>query len=180
MRRSNAHRLARALGVALSLTWAAAAWAVEPAAPAGAEAPAEDHLDILLEPVAPGEEPVEAAPPVGIPRVPEADLPAARGLVNPVVSDPAAVSRGRLLFAAHCRVCHGPPDIGPDEDIGLSPPPRDFSSEAFQNARSDGEIFYVIKHGVAGTAMLPWDGRLGDREIWYLVTYIRAAASPAP
>lgn len=147
----------------------------------GREGPAEEHLDTLMQPTAPAAEPLPDAPPVTESRVPSAALGAARKLQNPVASDPEAFAKGRLLFAANCRVCHGPPDVGPDADTGLSPPPRDFNSAAFQNARTDGELFYVIKNGVEGTSMLPWASRLAEREIWYLVTYIReTAAPPAP
>jgi mono/diheme cytochrome c family protein len=155
--------------------WAGAApisHAAEPQMPPAGNA--GEHLDTLLKPVGPP--PEAATPPITDPRVPEADLEAARKLTNPVGDEAEAFSKGRLLFAADCRVCHGPPDAGPDPDTGFSPPPRDFSSAAFQNARSDGELFYVIKHGVEDSTMLPWASRLSDREIWYLVTYIRGAA----
>lgn len=170
-------RAGRLLAAAL-LAWAGAATAAgaaEPQAPP-ATAPAEGHLDTLLKPVGPPPDPSAQAPPVTDPRVPEAELEAARKLVNPLVNDPEAFSKGRLLFAANCRVCHGPPDLGPGPDTGFAPPPRDFSSPAFQGARTDGELFYAIKHGVEGTTMLPWASRLSDREIWYLVSYIRVAA----
>jgi mono/diheme cytochrome c family protein len=170
-------RLTAALLTAALLTWGAAARAAEPEGPP-AVTPAGEHLDTLLKPVAPSEarDPAAEAPPLSDPRVPEADLEAARRLVNPVGNDADAISKGRLLFAADCRVCHGPPDTGPDPDTGFSPPPRDFAAPAFQGARSDGELFYAIKHGVAGTTMLPWASRLSEREMWYLVTYIRSAA----
>lgn len=163
----------------LLVVWAATAQAAEPQAPPAATGTAGEHLDTLLKPVGPAPDAPNQgveAPPVTDPRVPEAALEAARKLVNPVAGNPDALSKGRLLFAADCRVCHGPADTGPDSDTGFAPPPRDFSGAAFQNARSDGEIFYAIKRGVEGTTMLPWASRLSDREVWYLVTYIRGAA----
>jgi mono/diheme cytochrome c family protein len=149
------------------------------AEPAGApDGPAGEHLDTLMQSTVPAAGARPDAPDVTEPRVPAADLAAARRLKNPAAGDPEALAKGRLLFAANCRVCHGPPDTGPDPDTGLSPPPRDFSSAAFRNARTDGELFYVIKNGVQGTSMLPWASRLAEREIWFLVTYIRAASAP--
>lgn len=150
--------------------------AAEPAPTAGSEAPPREDLNRLMGPA-----PAAAAEaPVPESRVPEEHRKEVRLLVNPVTGDAAAVSKGGLLFAANCRVCHGSASEGPPPDSGFNPPPRDFRSAAFHAARTDGELFYAIRHGVDGTAMLPWDGRLSDREIWMLVAYIRTRAGTAP
>lgn len=162
------------------VAWAGAGGAAEPEPPAGREGPPAEALDTLLEPMSKPPDPAAEMPPVSQPRVPPADLKAARTLHNPVAEDPVAVSKGRLLFAANCRVCHGPAEEGPDPDSGFSPPPRDFASTEFQASRTDGEIFFVTKNGVDETAMLPWASRLTDREIWYLVTYIRTLEGADP
>jgi mono/diheme cytochrome c family protein len=165
------------LGLALA-AGAASALAAEPKSDAGPEGPAAEDLDTLLKPVAAPPNPNAEAPPVTQPRVPPRDLNAARARPNPVADDPKAIPKGRLLFAANCRVCHAIADGGPDPDSGFSPPPRDFAGAEFQAGRTDGEIFYVIKNGVDDTAMLAWASRLTDREIWYLVAYIRTLAGP--
>jgi len=150
--------------------------AVEPEPSAGAQSPPKEELKHLM-----ATPPAAAAPaPVPDSRVPEEHRKEVRLLVNPVAGDAAAVSKGGLLFAANCRVCHGSASEGPPPDSGFTPPPRDFRSTAFHAARTDGELFYAIRHGVDGTAMLPWDGRLTDREIWMLVAYIRTRAGTAP
>ena len=42
---------------------------------------------------------------------------------------------------------------------------------------TDGEIFTVIKRGVAPEFfMAPWEGRLADNDIWNIVNYIRSVA----
>jgi mono/diheme cytochrome c family protein len=153
-----------------------AAPAAEPEPPTGPAAPPAQALDHLLStPPAPAD-----AAPVPPSPVADADRRAVSHLVNPMVGDAAGISKGRLLFAANCQVCHGSASEGPPPDSGFNPPPRDFRSAAFHAARSDGELFYVIRHGVDGTAMLPWEGRLTDREIWMLVTYIRTRAGTTP
>lgn len=121
-----------------------------------------------------------AAPPLPESPVPAAERAAVRRMSNPVADDPAALSKGRLLFAAHCQVCHGGPGEGPPADAGFQPPPRDFRSVDFHAARTDGEIYYAIRHGIDGTAMLSWDGRLSEREAWMLVAYIRSRAGTPP
>lgn len=142
-----------------------------PAAPDGPPVPALDHL--LSAPAAAAEAPIPKSP------MPDAERGKVRALENPVAGD-AAASKGGLLFAANCRVCHGSASDGPPPDSGFTPPPRDFRSTAFHAARTDGELFWVIKNGVDGTAMLPWGSRLTEREIWMLVAYIRTRASTPP
>lgn len=159
---------------------AAPALAAEPKPAAGPEGPTADDLDTLLTPVAEPPGPAAPAPPVTDSRVPAKDRKAARERINPLAGDPVAVSKGRLLFAANCHVCHAVDDGGPDPDSGFSPPPRDFTLPEFQATRTDGEIFYVIKNGVEDTAMLPWASRLTDREVWFLVDYIRTLAKDGP
>jgi len=183
MDRQRGIRMARRVGSwlvgACLLSGPVAAWAVEPAPAAGPEAPPAEAMHPMTNPMtaappAPAEEEIPKS------RVPEGGRKAIRRLVNPVEGDPAAVSKGGLLFAANCRVCHGPAAEGPPADSGFTPPPRDFRSTAFHAARADGELFYAIRHGIDDTAMLPWEGRLTDREIWMLVAYIRTRAGTMP
>jgi mono/diheme cytochrome c family protein len=149
----------------------AAVLAAEPEPPAAPEPPIDP---IFSDAPADLEVPVPASP------VPNAEREAVRALTNPVAGDPSALSKGGLLFAAHCTVCHGSASEGPPADSGFTPPPRDFRSAAFHAVRSDGELFWAIKNGVDGTAMLPWEGRLSDREIWMLVAYIRTRIGTPP
>jgi mono/diheme cytochrome c family protein len=149
--------------------------AVEPAPSAAPASPGAEMNHLMAAPPAAAS---EAPVPESV--VPEEHRKEVRLLVNPVAGDAAAVSKGGLLFAANCRVCHGSASEGPPPNSGFTPPPRDFRSRAFHAARTDGELFYAIRHGVDGTAMLPWEGRLTDREIWMLVAYIRTRSGTAP
>ena len=58
----------------------------------------------------------------------------------------------------------------------LNPPPRVFRSRGFWKHRTEGEIFWVIKHGSPGTAMIPFGGLLSDEEIWTVMQYERGFA----
>lgn len=150
------------------------AWAAEPRGGVAGPGPGEDVPGILDQP--------DAAPDrTPLPPVPVAPVPLTyRNMKNPVAETPDNLNKGRLLFAAHCRVCHGP--VAQEDVSGTPFTSVDFSSRAFQAGRTDGELFYRIKTGLPGTAMLAWEGRLSDREIWLLVTYIRLLRSvpPAP
>ena len=105
--------------------------------------------------------------------IPERSREFYRNLENPVASSRETVAKGRLLYVANCRICHGSADAGPRSNVGLTTPPQDLTSAAYQTTRRDGELFFAIKFGLPETAMLPWGGRLSDREMWLLVDYLR-------
>lgn len=117
----------------------------------------------------------ESVPPS---RVPADMLGDYRHRINPIVPERATLAKARLLFVANCRVCHGMPAEGTPVEPAVAVPPRDFSSPGFQEARSDGELFYVIENGIPGTPMRSWQETLSEREMWMLVTFIRTLAPP--
>ena len=85
--------------------------------------------------------------------------------------DPARIPMGTEHFAAHCALCHGAPGV-PKGDIaqGLYPPPPDLGVTA--SGYSDGELFWIVKHGIKMTGMPAWaDHR--DEELWATVTFLR-------
>lgn len=61
------------------------------------------------------------------------------------------------------------------EDSGGRQPP-DLTDDQWDHGSSDGELFTVIKKGIAPTMMAPWEGRLTDTEIWNTINYIRSLA----
>lgn len=115
-----------------------------------------------------------AGPHMMQPRVPEGQLEEARGLANPLTSSPEVVAQGKALYEGKgtCTSCHGVSGDGRGPGAAtLNPPPRNFQHHGFWNHRSDGEIFWVIKHGSPGTAMIPFGGMLSDHEIWTIIQY---------
>jgi len=138
----------------------------------GAVGEGESHLrSDLYEPLQESEAAVVAPSPV-----PTRLYPLYRKMRNPASDDAESVAKGRLLFGANCKVCHGAE--GEAVGSGLEPAPRDLTSPALQAARRDGELFYAIKNGIRDTSMLPWGGRLSDRDIWMMVRYLRFLSQP--
>ncbi len=92
----------------------------------------------------------------------------------------ADIAAGRELYQRHCQVCHGSDGRGETAaGSGLYPPPLDLSRTALeQRQRTDGEMFYLIGHGVRNTAMPGW--QLPEVEIWNLVSFIRSLPETAP
>lgn len=110
------------------------------------------------------------------PRVPRAQLEEARVLTSPLAYSPEVVARGKMLYEGKgtCANCHGMNGNGRGPGaVNLNPAPRNFRHHGFWRHRTEGEIFWVIKHGSPGTAMIPFGGLLSDKEIWTIIQYER-------
>jgi len=105
--------------------------------------------------------------------------PEAAKINNPVASAPESIAAGQKQFQALCAGCHGKDakggiTISVIEDRGGNQPP-DLTDEKWDHGSSDGEIFTVVKKGIAPDFfMAPWDGRISDDEIWNMVNYIKS------
>lgn len=96
----------------------------------------------------------------------------ARELANPIPASPRAVAEGKAHFADHCASCHANDGSG-ETKLGRSlyPRPPDMRLPATQEL-TDGEIFYIIEHGVRLTGMPAWGGDNPEAS-WHLVHFIR-------
>ena len=108
------------------------------------------------------------------PRVPSEHLGEARALTSPLPDSPDTIEKGKALYHGKgtCFTCHGPDGAG-DGPVAsqLDPPPRNFRHHGFWRHRTEGEIFWVIKHGSPGTSMVGFAGQLTDEEIWAIIQY---------
>ena len=112
-------------------------------------------------------------------RVPADKIEEARALTSPLPQSPDIVAKGKAIYEGKgtCVNCHGKTGHGDGPGAtNLNPPPRVFRSHGFWRHRTEGEIFWVIKHGVQGTAMIPFGGLLSDEEIWSVMQYERSFA----
>ncbi|EDZ67569.1 c-type cytochrome [Nitrosococcus oceani] len=108
------------------------------------------------------------------------DLPAnkleeIRALENPLPDSPDTVAKGAEIYAGKggCASCHGPTGGGDGPmAAGLNPPPRNFQEHPTWLHHSQGEIFWVIKHGIPNSTMPSFDGILTDKEIWALLRFL--------
>lgn len=114
-----------------------------------------------------------------MPRVPADKLEEARALRSPLPPSPDIVEQGKAIYEGKgtCINCHGVNGRGDGPGAAsLNPPPRVFRSHGFWRHRSEGEIFWVIKHGSPGTGMIPFGGMLTDEEIWTVIQYEQSFA----
>ena len=113
------------------------------------------------------------------PRVPADKLAEARALSNPIPDSPEALEKGRALYNGKgaCFNCHGQQGAGDGPaSAALDPAPRNFRHHGFWRHRTEGEIFWVIKHGSPGTSMIGFGDQLSDEEIWSIIQYERSFA----
>jgi mono/diheme cytochrome c family protein len=96
----------------------------------------------------------------------------AAGIAVPAgLDDPAKVLIGVEHFAAHCAVCHGAPGVPRGEIAqGLYPQPPDLAVAA--KLYSDGELFWIVKHGIKMTGMPAWSDH-SDEELWATVAFLK-------
>ena len=114
------------------------------------------------------------------PRVPPERLEEAKSFQNPFTPSANIIAKGKKLYEgkAYCSACHGLEGAGGKSGGRITPPggqpPTNFADAAWQAARTDGEIFWILKHGSHGTDMAPYMPLyLSEEEVWEIVTYIR-------
>jgi mono/diheme cytochrome c family protein len=124
------------------------------------------------------------------PMAQDATPAATSGAKNPVKPTEKSQARAKELYGQDCAICHGETGNGKTDlakDMGLKL--DDWSDPKTLDARSDGDLFKVIRDG---KDKMPSEtsGRAKDEEVWNLVIYIRGlskgqpaaapAAEPAP
>lgn len=91
------------------------------------------------------------------------------GAQNPFSGNARETDAGRGLFRIMCAPCHGiqaKGGRGPDLTLGV-----------FHAGESDRDLFRVIADGVTGTEMPGYQTRIGDDNIWRLISYIRSVST---
>jgi mono/diheme cytochrome c family protein len=92
---------------------------------------------------------------------------------NPLGGEPAAVAAGLALFRTHCASCHGAPGIDPTEGgASLNPPAPGLTLPRVQ-ARSDGELKWIVSNGIRMTGMPAFGASRSEQEVWQLVAALR-------
>jgi mono/diheme cytochrome c family protein len=92
---------------------------------------------------------------------------------NPLGDSPEAVTAGLVLFRAHCVSCHGAPGVDPSEEGASLNPPAPGLTLARVQARPDGQLFWVVSHGIRMTGMPAFGPSRSEQEIWQLVAALR-------
>ncbi len=118
-----------------------------------------------------------ADPEVLKPRVPVGQIDEAKSWKNPISSTEENIEKGKHIFhgKAFCVTCHGRDGKGLGNIPGLvGRLPRNFTDKAWQAARTDGELFWILKNGSPGTDMASFIPLvLTEEEAWHVILYVR-------
>jgi mono/diheme cytochrome c family protein len=98
------------------------------------------------------------------------------------IVDPATLSLGQTTYLEYCVQCHGVDGKGNGPAApGLLPPPRNltqglykFPWVAYGELPHDEDFARIIRHGLKGSAMLPWD--ISDERLDAVIQYIKTFA----
>ena len=119
------------------------------------------------------------------PRVPMDQIETVKTWTNPLPATDETIEKGKRLFhgKAFCVTCHGKDGKGLGADIEpgtlRGPLPRNFTDQEWQAARTDGELFWILKNGSKGTAMAPFIPLiLTEEEAWQVLRYVRSFGHP--
>lgn len=85
---------------------------------------------------------------------------------------------GKVLYQAYCAQCHGMEGDGYGINVEfMEVLPRDHTDRAEMSARTDDDLFKVIKYGgksIDKSVLMPnWGGNFNDDEIHALIGHLR-------
>lgn len=96
----------------------------------------------------------------------------AKNLRNPVEHNTANIENGKALYEANCAGCHAADGKGEKFNKTAKVKVPDLKSHYVMKL-TDGEIFYVITHGIKTSGMPGYKLKTSDRERWQLVHYVK-------
>ena len=104
----------------------------------------------------------------------------ARGLKSPLAASEKDVSAGQILYSQRCSTCHGMSGKA-DTEIAkaLDIKPADLTSEKARKL-TDGDIWWVVTHGIEAGRMPALRERIGENERWQIVHFVRALQGNYP
>ena len=99
-----------------------------------------------------------------------------------VVATKEELNSGKVLYTEYCMACHGVKGDGNGvASKGLSVPPRNFTKGIFKFGKvasgelpPDRHLMDIIRRGLVGTGMLPWD--VSEKQAFNVVQYIKTFA----
>ena len=99
--------------------------------------------------------------------------------VNPQAQSPRALVAGREAYTGSCGVCHGSTGDGRGVfGVASYPNATDLRSHDAVE-KSDAQLFWIIKNGLAFTGMPGFAEQYDDQATWSMVSYIRALQDPS-
>jgi S-disulfanyl-L-cysteine oxidoreductase SoxD len=93
---------------------------------------------------------------------------------NPLPPNADVISAGKRNFGYYCFSCHGldGQNTGVPFADRMSPPVPALTSPQVQSY-TDGQLKWIIEHGISPSGMPASQGILNDEEIWQIIQYVR-------
>jgi mono/diheme cytochrome c family protein len=93
---------------------------------------------------------------------------------NPLADTTETRADGKEAFSHYCVACHGMDgqNTGVPFVENISPPIPSLASAEVQTY-SDGQLKWILDHGIRPSGMPGSKGTLSDDELWSIVTYLR-------
>lgn len=99
-----------------------------------------------------------------------------------IVASRHDLNAGKMLYTEYCMACHGAEGDGRGVAAkGMQVPPRDLTMGVYKFGRvvsgelpHDEDFYKILRDGLHGTAMLPWD--MSDHQMFQVVQYIKTFA----
>ena len=104
-----------------------------------------------------------------------AKSPEAAKLVNPAKPTAESLAAGKTAYLKYCKFCHGADADGKPTIVPKGTPPANLIDAKWEHGATDGEIFMIIKEGIAPKfEMKAMKTKITDPEIWNVVNYLRS------
>jgi putative copper export protein/mono/diheme cytochrome c family protein/peroxiredoxin len=84
-----------------------------------------------------------------------------------------SIASGARLYAQNCVVCHGVHGYGDGPAAGALPMKPADLTEHISHHR-EGDLFWWLQHGIAGTPMPSFGDRIAENGLWDLINFLRA------
>jgi putative copper resistance protein D len=94
---------------------------------------------------------------------------------SPVGYTADSIERGASLYREHCASCHGARGYG-DGPAAAALSVRPPNLTEHMSHHKDGDLLWWLQHGIAGTPMPGFGGRIGDDGLWDVLNFLRTLA----
>jgi mono/diheme cytochrome c family protein len=97
-----------------------------------------------------------------------------KDIKNPLPVTAANIEEGKQAFTQYCMVCHGldGQNTGVPFAATIDPPVPSLASKEVQSY-TDGQLKWIIQHGLSPSGMPPSEGLFAEDDMWKMVLYIR-------
>lgn len=92
--------------------------------------------------------------------------------------DPALAERAFGHYSVACTTCHGAPGVGPSPWMVTNPPSPLLVDTA--GRWTDGELYWIIKHGIKMTGMPALGPTHADGDLWAIAAFVRQLPTMTP